>query len=96
MAFIILSPTFSLFATNILKFSTLIYALAWLHGMPLMGCQNMAWKTFHSIYFDTFGWCCNFRDMRIDCCAFSHWEDCTLCISAIAIMEKICPLASLF
>ena len=28
-------------------------------------CQNIAWKTFRSIYFDTVGWCLNFSDIRI-------------------------------
>ena len=36
MASIILSPTFSLYATNILKLYLLIYAPARLHGMPLL------------------------------------------------------------
>ena len=58
-------------------------------------CQNIALKTFSSIYFDTVGWCLSFREIRIYCCAFSHW-DCILCISAIVIMQKICPLVFLF
>ena len=36
MAFIILSPTFSLFATNILKLYSAIYAPVRLHEMPLL------------------------------------------------------------
>ena len=36
MAFLILSPTFSLFATNILKLLSTIYVPAWLHGMPFL------------------------------------------------------------
>ena len=36
MTFIILSPTYSLFATNILKLYLVIYAPAWLHGMLLV------------------------------------------------------------
>ena len=36
MVFIILSPTFSLFAANILKLYSAIYAPARLHGMPLL------------------------------------------------------------
>ena len=36
------------------------------------GCQNIAWKSFRSIYFDTVGWCLNFRDICIYCCAFPH------------------------
>ena len=34
--FIIMSPTFSLFATNILKLYSVIYAQDWSHGMPLL------------------------------------------------------------
>ena len=59
------------------------------------GCQNIAWKTFRRIYFDTVEWCLNFRNLRMFCCAFSHW-DCILCISGIPIMQKICSLTSLF
>ena len=36
MSFTILSPTFSLFATNILKLYSVIYAPAWLHKMSLL------------------------------------------------------------
>ena len=36
MSFIILSSTFSLFATNILKLYSVIYSSARLHGMPLL------------------------------------------------------------
>ena len=36
MAFIMLSPTFSLFATNILKVHSAIYVPVRLHGMPLL------------------------------------------------------------
>ena len=36
MAFIILSPTFSLFVTNILKLYSVIYAPPRLHGMPVL------------------------------------------------------------
>ena len=36
MDFIIMSPTFSLFAINILKLYSVIYAPARLHGMPLL------------------------------------------------------------
>ena len=57
--------------------------------------QNIVWKTFSSIYFDAVGWYLSFREIRISCCAFSHW-DYILCISAIVIMQKICPLVFLF
>ena len=104
MAFIILSPTFSLFVTNIRKLCLVIYTLAWLHGMPLLllnqflacsGVPECCLENISSIYFDTVGWCLNFGDVSIYCCAFSHWG-CILCLSAIVIMQKICPLASLF
>ena len=104
MVFFILSPKFSLFATNILKLSSVIYAPARLHGMPLLllnqflACSagaRIAWKTFRSIYFDTVGWCLNFKDIRIYCCAFCHW-DCIFCISTIVLMQKIYPLVSFF
>ena len=36
ITFIVLSPTFSLFASNILKLYSVIYAPARLHGMPLL------------------------------------------------------------
>ena len=58
-------------------------------------CQNIACKAFCSIYFDTVGWCLNFRDICVYCCDFSHW-DCILCITAIVIIQKIHPFASLF
>ena len=104
VVFIALSPTFSLFAANILNYTQWYMPgmVTWdasvtsqsIFSMFCM-CQNIACKSFCSIYFDTVGWCLNLRDICVYCCDFSHW-DCILCITAIVIIQKIHPFASLF
>ena len=99
MAFIILSPTFSLFATNILKLYSVIYAPARLHGMPFLllnqflacsaGARIFSGKHSLAFILMQLGGVLISRT-SVYCCAFSHW-DCILCISTIVIIVEDVP-----